>query len=131
MENNATKRVIAKLIDIIIFYLLHHLIPVVGIFLASTYILLGDTRAGFSAGKKIMKLKVIESSSSEYVSLRASFIRNLPIFIFLITPYLSLLSMIIALFSVPFMILETYLMFSDPEHQRVGDLLASTKVVSE
>lgn len=131
IESNATKRAIAKLIDIFIFYILR-LIPFIGIFIASLYILFSDAKTGFSVGKKIMGLKVVNSSdNSQPVSLKASFIRNLPILLFLITPFLSVLSIIVALFSFPLFVLETYLVFSDPDHERIGDLLASTRVISE
>lgn len=128
LNNYAVKRMVAKIIDVIIFFVCVFLFGFIGIPLGGTYILLSDTGKGFSAGKKFIGLKVVMSDGKE-PSLKASILRNIPLFIALISIYIPFLGVLLAFFAFSFIILEIYLIWKEPEGQRFGDLIASTRVI--
>lgn len=117
------------MIDAIIFFLCVALFGFIGIILGGAYILLSDTGNGFSAGKKIAGLKVVTTEGKE-PSLKASAIRNTPVCLTLLSIYIPFLGVLIAFFAGSFVILETYLIWKEPDGQRLGDLIASTRVIN-
>jgi uncharacterized RDD family membrane protein YckC len=129
MSNFVIRRIFAKMIDAIIFFLCVALFGFTGIILGGTYILLSDTGNGFSAGKKIAGLKVVTTEGKE-PSLKASAIRNAPVCLTFLSIYIPFLGVLIAFFAGSFVILETYLIWKEPDGQRLGDLIASTRVIN-
>jgi len=128
MNSVVIRRILAKTIDAIIFFLCVGVFGFIGIILGGTYILLSDTGNGFSAGKKLTRLKVVTTEGKE-PSLTASVLRNAPVLLTLLSIYIPFLGMLIALFAISFLIVEVYLIWKEPTGQRVGDLIASTRVI--
>jgi len=129
LSNFAVKRIFAKIIDAIIFFLCGGLFGFIGIILGGLYILLSDTGYGFSIGKKLFGLKVVMTDGKE-PSLKASVLRNAPVLIPLLSIYIPFLGILLAFFTISFIILEIYLIWKEPDGQRFGDLIASTRVIN-
>ena len=120
-------RVMAKTLDCIIIAAALKVIPRVGFMAALAYLLICDGLFdGRSLGKKIMRLKVISSSTAANGSYRDSMIRNAPF------------ALALALFNIPFvgwvfpifmLAFEFLLALGNNEGIRLGDELAGTKVV--
>ncbi len=128
LSNYIIKRLLAKVIDGSIFFLCVFILGFIGIILGGAYILFSDTGNGFSVGKKVTGLKVIMTDGKE-PSFKASAIRNAPILLTFISIYIPFLGIIFLFFAFSFIIFEIYLIWKEPERQRFGDLIASTKVI--
>jgi uncharacterized RDD family membrane protein YckC len=117
----------AKAIDLIAVAIAVVAVPTVGIFAGAVYLLIGDGLFdGCSAGKKVMKLRVISIATGVQGNFRESIIRNIPF------------AAVVLLFGIPFvgwvfslliLIFEFLLMLGNPDGMRIGDDLAATKVV--
>ncbi len=128
MNENFRYRFIGKGVDSLILLLLIWLFGSTGLIVGVTYILLSDTGTGFSVGKKIMGLKVL-TEDGKPPSIKASVIRNLTIVPSFLSIYIPIIGIIFSFIAIPLLLLEIYLLWTDPGGQRLGDLLASTKVV--
>lgn len=134
------ERIIAFLIDILIYGIIHSLLFAVfwliglswlaGI-IAALYLILRDNITFLnyqSVGKKIMKLRVIKANDGIKINLLVSIKRN---FIFL--PFLFTFggSFIYTAATITFflMLIELYLMYSYTDNQRLGDQYAETLVI--
>ncbi|MGO9377389.1 MAG: RDD family protein [Dissulfurispiraceae bacterium] len=120
-------RVMAKTLDCIIIAAALKAIPRVGFMAALAYLLICDGLFdGRSLGKKVMRLKVVSSSTASDGSYRDSMIRNAPF------------ALGLALFNIPFigwvfpiliLAFEFLLALGNDEGIRLGDEFAGTKVV--
>ncbi|MGO9952845.1 MAG: RDD family protein [Dissulfurispiraceae bacterium] len=120
-------RVMAKTLDCIIIAAALKAIPRVGFMAALAYLLICDGLFdGRSLGKKVMRLKVVSSSTAADGSYRDSMIRNAPF------------ALGLALFNIPFigwvfpiliLAFEFLLALGNDEGIRLGDEFAGTKVV--
>ncbi len=133
---SVVNRVIAKIIDIIIVFLMAAVLPYpVGPLLGFLYSLFGDgihvgSFQGQSVGKKIMGLQVISTLHRKSASLRESALRNAPVGVttfFAIVPVWGWL--ILALIGIPLMVMEVYLMASVESGHRLGDVMGDTEVI--
>jgi uncharacterized RDD family membrane protein YckC len=112
-------RSLAFLIDLILYITLFYGLGATyhfwGIFLSMIYIVFRDGLfSGQSVGKKVMGIRVIHTDGRPISFVDSSF-RN----VLFLVPYLLPLGLVI----------ETAAMFRTPERQRLGDRIASTRVV--
>jgi len=112
-------RSLAFLIDLILYITLFYGLGATyhfwGIFLSMIYIVFRDGLfSGQSVGKKVMGIRVIQTDGRPISFVDSSF-RN----VLFLVPYLLPLGLVI----------ETAAMFRTPERQRLGDRIASTRVV--
>lgn len=122
-------RILAKLIDLIIVIILWKTFPNSGLFIGIFYLLISDgIFRGRSIGKKLLRLRVINTERNYHADFRDSIIRNLsigaPLF-FLIIPIIGWL---ICLFVI---IIEFIITIGDKEQKRLGDFLAHTQVIED
>ena len=87
--------------------------------------------AGQSLGKRLMRLRVVDSSGKP-IPMKASIIRNIPVgivtFLMVIPFWGWILSLLVG---VPFGLIELSLIARAKGHQRLGDVLASSFVIRE
>jgi hypothetical protein len=133
---SVVNRVVAKLIDISIVFLLAAVLPYpVGPLIGFSYSLFGDginygKFRGQSIGKKVLGLQVRSTVSKKPANWKDSAIRNTPVGVatfFAIIPIWGWL--ILALIGIPLMIMEIYLMLSVDSGHRLGDVMGDTEVV--
>jgi uncharacterized RDD family membrane protein YckC len=140
---NPFERILAALIDMItygaIYTVLYRAFGLLGLswiggLLAVFYLLLRDSLKIFgyqSIGKKVMKIRVIRSSEKVRITALKSLKRNfifLPNLVHAFGP-----SYVYAAFTVTFILilLEMYLMYTNADHQRLGDQFADTIVIEK
>ena len=137
MKVNVMNRVIAKVIDILIVFILAATLPYrIGPLLGFLYSLFGDgfnfgIFQGQSIGKKMMKLRVISTVTKKPANWKESALRNAPVGVatfFGIIPIWGWL--ILALIGVPLMLMEIYLMLRVDTGHRLGDVMGDTEVVA-
>ncbi len=83
---------------------------------------------GQSIGKRMMGLQVLEEPNGLACSFWASFIRNIPFMLLMLTCAISGIRFLAVVVAIPIVILETYLLVSLDTGVRLGDVLANTKV---
>jgi len=124
-------RFLAKFIDFLIVGALSKILTPFGPLAGLTYLLIADGfLEGRSLGKKLIGLRVVLRGTFSPCSFRESILRNMPLsiaVIFAMFPYLGWLFFSTAgLLIIGF---ESYLIFSDEEGSRIGDILADTLVI--
>jgi uncharacterized RDD family membrane protein YckC len=132
---SVVNRVIAKLIDLAIVFLLVGFIYPVGPLLGFLYSLCADGIGigglqGQSIGKKLLRLQVVHIPTRKPASFRDSVLRNAPVGVatfFGIIPVWGWL--ILGLIGLPLMVMEVYLMISVETGHRLGDVMGDTEVV--
>lgn len=131
MNNLFLNRMIGKAVDFIIVLALAQILPPAGPLAAFLYILICDGfNNGVSLGKKLVKLRVINTTTGKPADFRDSIIRNSPIalaVLFFLIPFWGWLLWIII--GIPTLAIEVYLMRSLDHQARLGDTMADTKVV--
>ena len=127
-------RYLAKGIDLIILsfvsFILSYLSVVLAFLVATAYALFIDAYPKLSLGKMAINLRVVDQKTSKLINLRQSAIRNSPFALmvaFSIIPVLGWILMMVI--TIPVMILEAYLLYNLETHERLGDIIAGTKVV--
>jgi len=125
------QRLIGKAVDFIIVLALAQILLPAGPLAGFLYILIGDGfNEGRSLGKKLVKLRVINTTTGKPADFRDSIIRNSPIafaVLFFLIPFWGWLLWIII--GIPTLAIEVYLMRSLDHQARLGDTMADTKVV--
>ena len=129
-------RVIAKVIDILIVFLITWVLPypvgpLGGFFLSlcADGLSFGPFR-GQSIGKKILGLQVYNTAEKHPAHLRDSMIRNTPVGVatfFAIIPIWGWL--ILGIVGIPLVMMEIYLMVTVESGHRLGDVMADTEVI--
>lgn len=129
-------RFVAKMIDLLIVFLLAAILPYpmgpLGGFLFSLCadgLNVGPFR-GQSIGKKIMGLQVWNTVTRSPAGLRDSVIRNTPVGVvtfFAIIPVWGWL--ILGIVGIPLLLMEVYLMIRYDSGHRLGDVMGDTEVV--
>lgn len=126
-------RFLAKFIDFLIVGALSRILTPFGPLAGLTYLLIADGfYEGHSLGKKLMGMKVVQREGLAPCTFRESILRNLPLSIaaiFAMFPFFGGL-----FFSTGGLLIigfESYLIFSDEEGTRIGDILADTLVIEE
>jgi uncharacterized RDD family membrane protein YckC len=136
LKVSVLNRVIAKLIDIFVVFVVAALLPYpFGPLLGFLYSLLGDgihykQFQGQSLGKRLLRLQVINTETGKPANLRDSALRNTPVGVatfFAIIPLWGWL--ILGLIGVPLMAMEIYLMLSAEKGHRLGDVMGDTEVI--
>lgn len=136
LKVSVVNRVIAKMIDIFVVFLLAALLPYpLGPLSGFLYSLFCDgiqykNFQGQSLGKKIMKLQVRSTVSKLPANWKDSALRNAPVGVatfFAIIPIWGWL--ILGLIGIPLMVMEIYLMLSVETGHRLGDVMGDTEVV--
>ena len=131
-------RVVAKLIDLFLVFLIGALLPYpIGPLAGFSYSILCDGfnfkgLRGQSIGKRLLKLQVINKVTGKPASWRDSLLRNSPVGIatfFGIIPIWGWL--ILALIGLPLMIMEVYLIATVESGHRLGDVMADTEVIEQ
>ena len=108
-------RSLAFLIDLIIYVALFYGLGGLGHFLAMLYILFRDgIFSGQSIGKKVMGIQVVNTDGRTIHFVDSSF-RNVLFLFYVVFPVAILV--------------ETIALIRNPEHQRLGDRIARTRVV--
>jgi len=108
-------RSLAFLIDLIIYVALFYGLGGLGHFLAMLYILFRDgIFSGQSIGKKVMGIQVVNADGRVIHFVDSSF-RNVLFLFYVVIPVAILV--------------ETIALIRNPEHQRLGDRIAGTRVV--
>lgn len=125
-------RCIAKGIDLCLIFLLSIVLPYpVGVLLGFIYTLIHDgIKDGQSLGKRLFHLKVVHLPERHACTIRESAIRNAPLGVatlFGIIPFWGWI--ILILLGIPLVALEIYLMLTQANGGRLGDVMADTKVI--
>jgi len=108
-------RSLAFLIDLIIYLALFYGLGGLGHFLAMLYILFRDgILSGQSIGKKVMGIQVVHTDGRPVHFVDSSF-RNVLFLFYVVFPVA--------------IVIETVALIRNPEHQRLGDRIAGTRVV--
>ncbi len=125
-----SKRLIAKLVDILVAWVLSLFLPPLGIILGLVYLGLADGfQRGQSLGKMVLGLEVVGSDGGA-CDLRSSFYRNLPfVFTFLCVSIPLLGWILLIIVGLPVIAIEIWLMATDERGERLGDRIAGTHVV--
>jgi uncharacterized RDD family membrane protein YckC len=129
-------RVAAKMIDLFLVIAVAALLPYpIGPLVGFAYSVVADgiSGGGFkgqSLGKKLLKLRVINTATRGPASYRDSVLRNAPVGVatfFAIIPIWGWL--ILGLIGLPLMVMEIYLMVSVESGHRLGDVMGDTEVI--
>lgn len=108
-------RSLAFLIDLIVYLALFYALGGIGHFLAMLYILFRDGLfSGQSIGKKVMGIQVVHEDGRPVHFVDSSF-RNVLFLFYVVFPVA--------------IVLETIALLRNPEHKRIGDRIARTRVV--
>lgn len=135
---SVAQRVAAKLLDLLLAGIIAGLVPwPVGPLVGFAYSLLGDGLMGMgfngqSVGKRLMGLRVVRSADSSPIRYKDSVVRNLPVGVatfFAIIPFWGWI--ICVLVGVPLMLIEITLMLRMQGETRLGDIMASTRVLEK
>jgi len=126
-------RCVAKFVDFLIAGALSQIARVVGPLAGLTYLLIADGfPGGRSLGKRLLRLRVVGKDKGKPCDYSKSILRNVPIglvFFFALIPFIGwILFFTVGLIIVVF---EGYLMYTDEEGDRIGDILARTQVLSD
>jgi uncharacterized RDD family membrane protein YckC len=125
----------AKGIDLFLIFILSLILPhPLGVFLGLGYVLLHDgISGGQSLGKRLLKSRVVLTygpDQNKVCDYKRSAVRNAPLAVatfFAIIPFWGwILALVLGL---PMVAIEIYLMATRPGGDRLGDLMADTKVV--
>ncbi len=136
MKASVQSRIIAKIIDLLIVFAVGVFLPrLIGPLLGFAYSLVADGLnvgkfKGQSIGKKIIGIQVRSASRDHPIRFKESAIRNAPVGLatfFAIIPIWGWI--ILALVGIPLMAMEIYLMMRMDSKERLGDVMADTRVV--
>ncbi len=138
------QRVMAKVVDLLIFVALAALIPYpLGPLLGFLYSMGADALrgAGFrsqSVGKRLFRLRVVSrraetkgnQQNGSSITIRDAFLRNAPVGVATFFGLIPLWGWVImALVGLPLMAIEIYLMSTKEWGQRLGDVMGDTEVI--
>ncbi len=125
-------RLIAKLIDLSIVFLLSVLLYPLGLIISIIYMGFSDyIFNGQSLGKGFMGFSVISLEDGSPCSLNQSFIRNLPIIIPLFLAIIPIWGWVLSAFIGIFLCcLEVYFIITLDSGNRLGDIMADTTVMA-
>jgi uncharacterized RDD family membrane protein YckC len=126
-------RLMAKVIDLFIVFILSVSIYPVGVLFSLFYIGICDSlQNGQSVGKRFMGFTVISLEDGKPCSIKQSVVRNMPIMVPLFFAIIPIWGVIISvLLGLPLIILELYLILKLDSGHRLGDVMADTSVVAQ
>ncbi len=124
------KRVVAKLVDWLIAWVLALFFPPVGVVLGMVYLAVADgLQKGQSLGKMVFGLDVVKQDGSP-CDLRSSIFRNIPfvlIYLFYALGFLGWILLVVV--GLPILLIELWLIYVDDQGERLGDRIADTHVI--
>lgn len=127
--SNLFFRTMAKIIDLVIVFILWEIFSKAGLLFGFLYFLISDGLfKGKSIGKFFLRLKVINSKKDKPADFRDSIIRNMPLalaILFLKLPILGIVAFIVVF------TFELIIAIGDQNSNRLGDYLANTSVIEE
>lgn len=132
---HAIDRFLAKGLDLIIMVLVALVLQLVWYPLAAIFAVIysfshDSIKKGCSPGKKIVGLKVINNEGEAGIDFKTSALRNISFGVFTIFAVIPIFGWILMfLIGIPLLIFEAYLVYSLESGQRLGDVLAKTKVI--
>ncbi len=133
---NPLNRVLAKLIDLLLVFLLAILLPYpIGPVCGFIYSILGDGldfrgQAGASLGKRLLRLQVVHTLEKRPAGWKDSLLRNAPVGVATFFAIIPIWGWLIAvLIGLPLMFIEVYLILTVETGHRLGDVMADTEVV--
>jgi uncharacterized RDD family membrane protein YckC len=123
-------RLIGKAIDLVIVIALANLLYPAGPLAAFLYLLICDgLKGGQSLGKKVVGLRVTNTTTGKEADFKDSIIRNstvaIPVLFFMVPLVGWILWIVIG---IPILAIELYLMTRLDQQARLGDTMADTKV---
>jgi uncharacterized RDD family membrane protein YckC len=123
-------RLIGKAIDLVIVIALANVLYPAGPLAAFLYILICDgLKGGRSLGKRVVGLKVVNTTTGKAADFKDSMIRNstvaIPVLFFMVPLVGWILWIVIG---IPILAIELYLMTRLDQQARLGDTMADTKV---
>lgn len=127
---SVSKRILARLIDWLIAWVLALFLPPLGVLLGIVYLAVADgLQRGQSLGKMVFGLDVIMQDGSP-CDLRSSIFRNIPfilIYLFYSLGFFGWILLVIV--GLPLILIELWLIYVDERGERLGDRIADTSVV--
>jgi uncharacterized RDD family membrane protein YckC len=125
-------RLIAKVIDLFIVFILSVFFYPLGIIMAMGYLGVSDAMStGQSVGKKFMGFRVVSLEDGSPCNLKQSLIRNLPLLVPLFLAIIPIWGWIFSfLTGIPLIFLEVYLIYKLDSGHRLGDVMADTTVMA-
>ncbi len=131
MRADPVNRIIGKLIDVLLFLFFTQIFTPYGTAAGLIYLAVCDGfPGGRSLGKFLTRTRVVDASTGEPCSFRASVLRNIPVvvvFLFYIIPFVGWVLFLTV--GVLIFMAEVFFVFRDEKGQRIGDTMANTVVV--
>jgi uncharacterized RDD family membrane protein YckC len=134
IRSTAFHRIVAKAIDgvlvLAVFFIGKAFWGPLGPLLGAYYAAFQDSMGGGqSVGKKIIGLRVLDDGTGSSCNALSSCMRNLPLVIAILFASVPVLWVFALFATVPFMLLEIYLVVALETGVRLGDIMANTLVV--
>lgn len=125
------RRIAAKLVDLLLALTLNIFPSPWGILCGVIYLCLADGLfGGQSLGKLLFRFKVIQAEELKPCDLKGSFFRNFYLGVLYLLAAAPVMGTVLALVAASFLIpTELYALFFRPWGERIGDLLAHTRVI--
>jgi len=124
------KRVMARIVDLLIAWVLALFLPPAGVILGMVYLAVADgLQKGQSLGKMVFGLDVVKLDGSP-CDLRSSIFRNIPfvlMYLFFALGFFGWILLVIV--GLPILLIELWLIYVDGKGERLGDRIADTRVV--
>jgi uncharacterized RDD family membrane protein YckC len=124
------KRVMARIVDLLIAWVLALFLPPAGVILGMVYLAVADgLQKGQSLGKMVFGLDVVKPDGSP-CDLRSSIFRNIPfvlMYLFFALGFFGWILLVIV--GLPILLIELWLIYVDNKGERLGDRIADTRVV--
>jgi len=124
------KRVMARIVDLLIAWVLALFLPPAGVILGMVYLAVADgLQKGQSLGKMVFGLDVVKPDGSP-CDLRSSMFRNIPfvlMYLFFALGFFGWILLVIV--GLPILLIELWLIYVDNKGERLGDRIADTRVV--
>ena len=124
------KRVMARIVDLLIAWVLALFLPPAGVILGMVYLAVADgLQKGQSLGKMVFGLDVVKPDGSP-CDLRSSIFRNIPfvlMYLFFALGFFGWILLVIV--GMPILLIELWLIYVDNKGERLGDRIADTRVV--
>ena len=124
------KRVMARIVDLLIAWVLALFLPPAGVIAGMVYLAVADgLQKGQSLGKMVFGLDVVKPDGSP-CDLRSSIYRNIPfvlMYLFFALGFFGWILLVIV--GLPILLIELWLIYVDDKGERLGDRIADTNVV--
>ena len=129
-KSSVLKRVMARIVDLLIAWVLALFLPPAGVILGMVYLAVADgLQKGQSLGKMVFGLDVVKPDGSP-CDLRSSMFRNIPfvlMYLFFALGFFGWILLVIV--GLPILLIELWLIYVDNKGERLGDRIADTRVV--